>query len=336
MNGRHEIIVENRRIRYRFSVSRNITILKGDSATGKTTMIEMIEAYQQYGEDSGVTIRSDVPCVTVSQQYWEIELRKHHRSVIFIDEGASFVRSKEFAQTIEHSDNYFVIATRNPLFELPYSTKEVYGIKNTSGNRYQGTKRIYAEFYPLNEDLSNPDGMPDLVVIEDTNAGFEFYSAFFSRREIRCISAGGKSSVYQTLREEEYNIALVIVDGAAFGPEIENVLSLRNARKSIILLPESFEWLILQANLLKDHEVQEILEDPSAYISSEVYFSWERYFTALLIAKSQNTWMAYNKRKINQNLLQERVMNSIIEQLPGWDEKLKALQEDRKIDEDSG
>ena len=52
MRGMHKIIVQNRRVQYKFTLSRNITILKGDSATGKTKMIEMIAAYQQNGEQS--------------------------------------------------------------------------------------------------------------------------------------------------------------------------------------------------------------------------------------------------------------------------------------------
>ena len=72
-----------------------------------------------------------------------------HDSIVFIDEGDKFVASEDFARAVKNTDNYYVIATRASLFNLPYSIKEIYGIKNVSGNRYQGTKRLYAEFYPL-------------------------------------------------------------------------------------------------------------------------------------------------------------------------------------------
>ena len=42
MKGIHHIIVSNGNSKYEFDIKRNITILKGDSATGKTTLIEMI------------------------------------------------------------------------------------------------------------------------------------------------------------------------------------------------------------------------------------------------------------------------------------------------------
>jgi molybdopterin-guanine dinucleotide biosynthesis protein len=61
-------------VQYKFTVSRNITILRGDSATGKTTLIEMIAAHQRGGERSGVEIRSDKPCVVLTEQNWELML----------------------------------------------------------------------------------------------------------------------------------------------------------------------------------------------------------------------------------------------------------------------
>ena len=47
MKGKYRIIVENKKIRYDFEVKRNITIIKGDSATGKTTLADMIAEYEQ-------------------------------------------------------------------------------------------------------------------------------------------------------------------------------------------------------------------------------------------------------------------------------------------------
>ena len=38
MKGKYSIIVENKKIRYDFEVKRNITIIKGDSATRKPTL----------------------------------------------------------------------------------------------------------------------------------------------------------------------------------------------------------------------------------------------------------------------------------------------------------
>ena len=49
MKGKYEIIVKDRHLQYKFTINRNITILRGDSATGKTTLIDMIAAFQTNG-----------------------------------------------------------------------------------------------------------------------------------------------------------------------------------------------------------------------------------------------------------------------------------------------
>ena len=46
MKGKHKIVVKNNRLHYEFEIKRNITIIKGDSATGKTTLINMIRHLQ--------------------------------------------------------------------------------------------------------------------------------------------------------------------------------------------------------------------------------------------------------------------------------------------------
>ena len=42
MKGKYHVIVQNKRLRYEFDIKRNITIIRGDSATGKTTLYDYI------------------------------------------------------------------------------------------------------------------------------------------------------------------------------------------------------------------------------------------------------------------------------------------------------
>lgn len=41
MKGKYRITVQNKRIRYDFEVKRNLTIIRGDSATGKTALVQI-------------------------------------------------------------------------------------------------------------------------------------------------------------------------------------------------------------------------------------------------------------------------------------------------------
>ena len=60
-----------------------------------------------------------------------------------------------------------MIAVRNNLNNLPYSITEIYGIENVSGNKYQGTKRLYSRLYNLYEKNSPIAKKPELVIVED-------------------------------------------------------------------------------------------------------------------------------------------------------------------------
>lgn len=40
MRGSHRIIVESKKVKYDFTIKRNITILTGDSGSGKTVLID--------------------------------------------------------------------------------------------------------------------------------------------------------------------------------------------------------------------------------------------------------------------------------------------------------
>lgn len=314
MRGTHKIIVQNRRVQYKFTLSRNITILKGDSATGKTKMIEMIAAYQQNGEQSGVNISCDKNCVVLSGNYWRAILTEIHDSIVFIDEGEQFVTSVEFAEAVQNSDNYYVIATRSSLFNLTYSANEVYGIKNTAGNRFQGTKKLYSVFYPLHDADIDYIDRPDVVIVEDSNAGYEFFENICHRYNVRCISAHGNGNIFSLLQTIEAETVLVIVDGAAFGQQMERVLSLQKIKNIILYLPESFEWIILKSGLVEG--ISTIMDNPAEHIESTDYYTWERFFTHLLTETTQKTYLKYNKSKLNSNYLQENETSKIMNVVP--------------------
>ena len=311
MKGKYSVFVQNNRLRYEFTISRNITIIRGDSATGKTTLLDLLNAYDRDGESSGVLVKCDVPCVVIGGQRWEENLQFIHNSIVFIDECNRFIKSEDFAVRVKESDNYFVIVTRDDLPNLPYSVKEIYGIRESG--KYAGLKQVYNEFYCLYGDVEMLElEQESLVIAEDSNAGFEFFSGLCDEK-IECISANGKSNVFKALQEHREERVLVIADGAAFGCEMEKVMQLiKIGRRIVLYLPESFEWLILNAGIFDDSELKAILNAPSEYVDSKEFFSWERFFTDLLVKKSRGTYLQYNKRSLNKAYLQEKIKNKIV------------------------
>ncbi len=87
-----------------------------------------------------------------------------------------------------------MIITREDLPNLPYSVDEIYGI-HVSG-KYHDLKRTYNELYHIysTETFSGKE-RPETVVVEDTNAGYDFFQTVCGENGIACVSAGGKSNV---------------------------------------------------------------------------------------------------------------------------------------------
>lgn len=147
MKGKYHIVVQNNKPRYELDIKRNITIIRGDSATGKTTLIGLLESAASLGDSSGIEVICERPVRTLGGNDWNILLPNLHGQILFLDEENRFVKTKEFAAAVKESDNYFVIITREDLPNLPYSVDEIYGI-HTSG-KYHDMKRTYNEMYRI-------------------------------------------------------------------------------------------------------------------------------------------------------------------------------------------
>lgn len=314
MKGKYKVIVRNNKLHYEFEIKRNITIIQGDSATGKTTLINMLRQAENLGESSGVDVLSNVPCRILEGVSWKLILKNTAGTIFFIDEENAFINTEEFAAEVRGSDNYFVLITRENLYNLPYSVEEIYGLY--ASGRYQNTKKIYQQMYRIYSDIQELPIKPELFIVEDSNSGYEFFKAVSDERNLECESAGGKSNIFSKIKNVKNREVCVIADGAAIGPEMNGLYEISHKKKNIHLyLPESFEWIILKSGLIDDREIRKILETPELFIDSKKYFSWERFFTNLLIEKTKNSYLQYRKSAINKTYLhsknKEKILNCI-------------------------
>ena len=135
MYGKIDFEIKNNRTSFKFTLERNITILNGNSATGKSTLIDMVRSYEQEGRKSSVRLKCNKECRVLEGREWSKILAGIHDSIVFIDEGNKFIKTTEFASMLINSDNYYVIATRDPLFNLPYSINSIFEII-TNGKKH--------------------------------------------------------------------------------------------------------------------------------------------------------------------------------------------------------
>ena len=301
MKGSYEVKVSRRRgTTYQFTIRRNITVVRGDSGTGKTTLFEMVADHARLGEQSGVNVQCERPCVALTDSDWRNQLAGFSNSIVFIDEGLRDLLTDDFARAVRGSSNYFVIITRADLPALPYSVNEVYRIK--ASGKYHSFVSAYSEHEGHRYAFSKAAPKADFEVLltEDSKSGLQFFERRLTGVGIPCSSAKANSSILNWLDAHLDSHVFVVADGAAFGAFADRVLKLQDSHRDniTVCLPESFEWLLLASGVIKSEEAVRALESPAGYVDSSEYMSWEQFFTDLLKKESKGTPFEYSKANL--------------------------------------
>ena len=259
-----------------------------------------------------------IHCLIFSQAIKSISLlrnRMHTLTGIF-NHGNTFLNTEEFAVSVHGSDNYFVLITRENLYNLPYSVEEIYGL-HTSG-KHHDTRKVYQQIYQIYPHTGGIPIKPERIITEDSNAGYEFFKAVSEERGILCGNAAGKSNLFAALDGIGTEEVCIVADGAAIGSEMNRLYHQAMKNKNIhFYLPESFEWIILNSGLVDGKELRDILEKPEDYIDSREFLSWERYFAKLLTDMTEGTYFKYKKTKLNGAYLHEKNKEIILKSIKG-------------------
>ncbi len=152
-----DISIRSKRLEYEFEIKEKITFILGDSATGKTQMVSLINSFGNPSVKISVSNGFDLVSISESEfskfikhanrrihenkysslkEYWDdINNFPIVNSVIVIDDE-DFVESKEFA-TFVNADkyNYYIIINRTQISKIGYSVYEVYELK-TNGKSH--------------------------------------------------------------------------------------------------------------------------------------------------------------------------------------------------------
>ena len=116
MKGRHEIRVVSRKTVYRLELERKVSVIKGNSGTGKSSLIRLISEYLEFGKKSGIKINVDSSAslgVLTNSSEWEKILSSVHDTVLFVDEDVDYIYSDSFQKELWKADCYAVIVSRS-------------------------------------------------------------------------------------------------------------------------------------------------------------------------------------------------------------------------------
>lgn len=141
MIGSIRLILENKRIKYDILIKRKISIIRGDSGTGKSTLAKGIA---KAVTDKSFKLDCNVKVSAIPHMDKEDTLefiRKRHGEIIVADEDIQWMISNEFGDVVNKSDCYFIFITRDKLAAIPYSVDSIYEIESV--NKVNRLKQIY-------------------------------------------------------------------------------------------------------------------------------------------------------------------------------------------------
>lgn len=297
MLGKYYVDIGNKYKQFHIEIEHRINVIKGNSASGKTTLIKFTVQFLRSGKSSGIKCDTNADNLVVldkGDDYENIINRfRGSNTILFADEQVDFIKSKDFIRVLDDSGLYIVIISRRRVKYFDYSIKALYNIVTESRGKcsYSYLNRLYTG-----------DGFtvqPDIMITEDSNSGFE---AMNNMLKCKVISAHGKDNVVSKLDEivAVNRVICIFVDGDAFGRNIESVISwselYKNKRKLCIFIPDSFEWLLLKICNAYSRELSETYN----FANTLEYKSWERYYVDLLnrYLDENNIHYFYDKGKL--------------------------------------
>lgn len=263
MKGRYVISITSRRAGYRLELECKISVLKGNSGTGK--------------------IFSSI-----------------HDTVLFIDEDVHYLYSESFQRELWRADCYAVIVSRSGMLTgLPYSVFGIYELI-TEKKGYNMATTMYR--YYEKEYGSRTFGLV-LTEDSNAGFEMAKYAFGSNDTEVLSADGNSSVLETLIKSNRSYEGTCVNVDGAAFGAFIEPVLKYAEMKgKIFVSVPESFEYIVLNFGDVKKYlssDNGEILRTYD-YCESTEYSTWERYYEDLLKrVTSEHFGFIYSKRKLN-------------------------------------
>lgn len=319
MRGSVSFIVRNKRVKYEMTFQRSVSIIKGNSGTGKTALLSMLREYLNLGKSSGISVSTNTSSFRVleGRSDWESELTKFQNTVYFVDEDVRYVLTKQFADLLFQTGSYLVYITRSGRTGyLSYAISDIYMFCCTKESSFY-SNILYNKY--SDEGVSF---RPDVILTEDSTSGKDIIDHSV---EYVVQSTFGKDNVVSSLvKYARSNINIyIIVDGAAFGNQIEKLLRQIDELVSnniYVFAPECFEYLVLQTSYFKRY-CRDILQSPSDYIESNKFKTWENYFGYLLemVCSTKLRRVAYKKvswDKLNEFFKSEGFLKQIKKLLP--------------------
>lgn len=299
------ISIKSPNINYELQIENKLTIITGLSASGKTTLINLINEYNS--ENNVAEVDLELPMYIINSNIWENPELFNTKAFYFIDEDMEFLKTPTFFKNILNSKGYFIVVGRDPEIFINYSIDSIYELKLNNGVHKMVSKYNIKELaYKYNYDNIKE------VLNEDNGSGFEFYKQIIP---LNHISSRGNKGILKLLEMEDSKI--IILDRVGYGKWINTLInSIESNNYNVVLnLQNSFEYVILKSGVLgNDLEKFNLIESELKLNNINLE---KTYFDILIESSSKNKRTRYTKKYINPWYLDSTVINKIIDAIQG-------------------
>lgn len=256
--------IVSHKVQYKLTLYRRISVIKGKSGIGKSHIIQILNNLNDINYYVCDRKIAAIPqTLEVDVDSW---LDVYAGFLLFADENVHWAHTSEFADKLRERDIWLVIISRSLRgISARYSVAATYTLHESG--KFRWNVPYYDKVCEFNPALK--------TLTEDSKSGYKVLSQIFPNIE----SVGGKDK-FSNLGVGMYNCN-VVADGAAFGQilskyQVEYILGKIN-----FILPESFEWLLLQSGLFNN--ISDKISTPYLCGANDSkYDTWENYFEDLL------------------------------------------------------
>lgn len=299
MYMRIQVYNSKKTIQYDLDIKNRLTILKGNSASGKSILTKMIDAHSV---DKSIIIISDMPVRHLT--YTTLELNPDLSSdVVYILDEYDGVDTKLVAKYINNRNYKFILITRyeiNPL--INYSTDDIYELYKSG--KIIKNRKLYAH---INDNSNIKLDKINKFITEDSGSGKEFFE---NLQNITVTSTNGNGNITKDIVDN----SIIFFDRVSFGPYIRKLSELILYKNIGIICPQLFEHLLLTSELFNTGKIQAEYEK----INSECLRLYpnttlESIYYRLLVNITSELNIKYSKSDIDSWFFESKQYNKIIE-----------------------
>ena len=214
-----------------------ITILKGDSGTGKTVLVNTLISNSELVR---VEKSDDYAIRLVGNDYYK-DITELKKSVLIFDDSSDVDTASFLAlcnSFCDVNDNYILIVGRDlvgsKISFINIALRSIYRLKNDGIN-----------YYLENYYIDNKPTSLHPIIIEDSVNGYKFFSNYFSD----VTSSHGKDNLIDVIIKSKNNKVWILFDTLSAGNIIDRILSVE---KEIFwdINYGSFEEFLLETNAI--------------------------------------------------------------------------------------